>query len=590
MRRILIVCLLLFTVNMWSQDDIIAKEYFNNGEFNKALLAYQSLLNKQPNNVNYIAQLVSIYQQLEQYDEAEIFLLQTLERIKYASLWVELGYNYQLKENFSLANDNYAKAIAAIDENVNYSYSVGKAFEDHSLLEEAATVYKKAMAIKPSMNFNMQLARIYGEQGDVESMFTSYIDFVEKNPKYLNNIKRAITDFISEDGSASNNVMLKRALLKKIQDTPNLMWNEMLSWLFVQQKEYYKAFIQEQAIFNRQPESLSRVEELGLIAVNDKSFDIAEDIFTFLVETAQDMDTQLEAQYQLLQIQEMEDEKLQIVNKTYLGLFNTYGKYPQTIKLQVAYGHFLAFKMHKTSEAITFLKESLELPLSEYQQAQVKLELGDILVFEERFNEALIYYTQIQRNLKNSTLAQEARYRVAKTSYYKGDFKWAESQLKILKSSTSQLIANDALDLMLLISDNKFEDSTQTALKLYAKADLMAYQNKPEEAIRILNSVLENHKTETIMDQALFKQAQLFKDTEQYQRAADNYQSIIDNYKDEILADDAFYYLARLYEDQLKQPEKAKPLYEEIIFNYEDSIYFVEARKRFRALRGDTIN
>ena len=124
--------------------------------------------------------------------------------------------------------------------------------------------------------------------------------------------------------------------------------------------------------------------------------------------------------------------------------------------MQIAYAHFLAFYLNKTQEANQFLEQSLKLPLNELQKAEVKLELGDILVLQEKFNQALIYYTQIQRNLKNSTISQEARFKVAKTSYYKGDFDWAESQLKILKSSTSQLIANDALDLKLLISDNKF--------------------------------------------------------------------------------------------------------------------------------------
>jgi tetratricopeptide (TPR) repeat protein len=246
--------------------------------------------------------------------------------------------------------------------------------------------------------------------------------------------------------------------------------------------------------------------------------------------------------------------------------------------------------MNKTDDAIRFLEKTLELPLSELQKAQVKLALGDILVLQEKFNQALIYYTQIQRNLKNSTVSQEARFRVAKASYYKGDFKWAESQLKILKSSTSQLIANDALDLKLLISDNKYEDSLQTALKLYSKADLLAFQNKKEEAISLLDKILNSHKTEPIVAQALFKQAQLFQLKSQFDLAKSNYENIITNYRDGILADDAYFNLGLLLEKYLDQPEKAKTLYEQIIFNHADSIYFVEARKRYRALRGDAIN
>ncbi|MCB0434985.1 MAG: tetratricopeptide repeat protein, partial [Mangrovimonas sp.] len=209
---------------------------------------------------------------------------------------------------------------------------------------------------------------------------------------------------------------------------------------------------------------------------------------------------------------------------------------------------------------------------------------------QERFNEALIYYTQIQRNLKNSTLSQNARFKVAQTSYYKGDFDWAESQLKILKASTSQLIANDALDLKLMISDNKYEDSTHTALKLYAKADLLSYQNKTNEAITILQTILDNHKGETIEDQALLKQAQLFESKKDYDKAVANYLRIVTEFNEDILADDAYFALGELYAKKLDNPELAKSYYEKIIFNYADSIYFVEAQKQFRMLRGDDIN
>ncbi|TYB79882.1 tetratricopeptide repeat protein [Bizionia myxarmorum] len=569
---------------------MLAKEYYKNGEFEKALSAYQDLYRKSSNNNAYFLELIKTHQQLEQLDQAETLLIKQMERIIYPALYVELGYNYQLKDNLETANLNYNKAITYIDENPNYAFSVGKFFENRSLLDQAVTTYEKAMAIKPELNFNIQLARIYGEQGNVEKMFFSYLEFIGSNSSYLNTIKRAMSDFITENPENENNILLRRVLLKKVQEEPNLLWNELLSWLFIQQKDYNKAFAQEKAIFNRQPESLSRIEELAFIAMNDDAFDVAKNIFNYLAETAQNPDVQIGAHYNLLQIDLKTQTDIKAIESTYLELFRTFGTTRQTIKLQIAYAHFLAFYKHDPLAADLFLKESLKLPISDLEEGQVKLELGAILVLQEKFNEALIYFTQIQRNLKNSTLAQEARFKVAQTSYYKGDFKWAESQLKILKSSTSQLIANDALDLMLLITDNKFEDSTQAGLTLYAKADLMAFQNKPNEAISILNTVLENYKGQSIEAQALYKQGQLFEANKQYEKAETNYQMIVVNFKDGILADDAYFALAELYEKHLQNPQKAKEFYEQIIFNHQDSIFFVEARKRFRELRGDAVN
>ncbi|WP_370478918.1 tetratricopeptide repeat protein [Tamlana flava] len=577
----------------FSQGDILAKEYFKNGEYEKALMEYKKLYAKSPSNPNYINQIIRTYQELEQYDEAEVFLTQLMERMKYPPFWVELGYNYQLKNNMEKARELYDAAIKSIDERASNVFSVARSFQNHSLLDEAVLAYEKAMVLNPDYNFNVQLAQIYGEQGNIEKMFNSYLDFAESNPIVLSDVKRAINDFISEDGLDENNVLFRKILLKKMQEEPDVLWNELLSWLFIQQKDFRKAFIQEKAIYNRMQEGLQRVEELASICVNENESEIAKEVYGYIIETAQNPDTELNAHYNLLLLEIKESSKADYatIEAKYVDLLKTFGAEAETLNLQISYAHFLAFYIKETKRASVYLENLLENePLNQLEQAQIKLELGDILVLQEQFNKALIYYTQIQRNLKNSTISQEARFKVAKASYYKGDFKWAESQLKILKSSTSQLIANDALELKLLITDNKYEDSLQTALKQYAKADLLAFQNRNDEAIILLDKILEEHKTEPIIAQTLFKQAQLFVLKKEFEKAKANYEVLIENYRDGILVDDALFNLAQIYENQLNQMEKAKSLYENIIFNHADSIYFVDARKRFRALRGDAIN
>jgi len=118
----------------------------------------------------------------------------------------------------------------------------------------------------------------------------------------------------------------------------------------------------------------------------------------------------------------------------------------------------------------------------------------------------------------------------------------------------------------------------------------MAFQNHTDDAIALLDVILNNHKGKTIEDQALFKQAQLFEKKQEYHKAEANYQAIITHFSDDILADDAYFFLAELYRKKLNQPEKAQELYEKLVFNYQDSIYFVDARNNFRSLRGDAIN
>ena len=582
----------MMTMAVTAQSEVVAKSYFDNGDFEKALISYQKLFEENKGNTNYFFKIIEIYQQLEQLEEAQKLLLEKIVANGNPHYYVELGYNYQLKKDDLKANEYYELAKSGIEEKPVYAYYVARKFEDHALIEHAAQVYERAMELKPESNYNLQLARIYGELGEVQKMFKSYVNFIEINNSYVNLAKRSFSEYISENGDDENNKLLRQVLLKKIQQQPNILWNELLSWLYIQQRDYSKAFAQEKAIYNRQQETLQGLIDLAMITKEKNEIETANEILDYIIENAVDLAVVLEAHKNKLELQtkHASNHDLKEIDRSYKALLNEFGYQAQTADLQLSYGHFKAFHLNDPKDATVFLKATLENVLTKFQEAKIKLKLGDILVFQEKFNEALIYYSQIQQSVKNSGLSQEARFKVAKASYYKGDFKWAESQLKILKSSTSQLTANDALDLKLLISDNKFEDSTQTALKLYAKADLFAYQNKTDDAIELLEQILLNHKTETIVDQALLKQAQLYELKLNYEKAEVNYLRIIADFKEDILIDDAYYALAELYVDHLGKPEKAQELYEQIIFNHADSIFFVEARKKYRALRGDAIN
>jgi len=595
MRFILfLITYITFATFCFAQDDFLAKQYFADGDFEKAVVFYEKLVEKNPRRTEYVQDLVACYQQLEAYQKAASFLNARLnDRNPYPTLLIDLGYNYALQEQQDLAQKNYDKALAIIDKNPNYGYALGLQFQKYNLLDMAIKAFQKSMELNPALNFNFQLARIYGEQGNVEAMYNSYLNLVIDGKTSKSNILRSIDDFVSEEPENQNNILLKKVLLERAQKNPDILWNELLSWLFEKQNQYGSAFRQEKAIFKRMNgSSTSRLENLGQSALENEEYEIAKDIYSYIIENTSDKIVQLDAELNLIDIELVgaTDSTLDAIQKKYEELVDIYGYRSQTLQLQVAYANFLTFKKNDPAPAEKLLKNSLELPMSDRGTAYLKLALGDILVFNKKFNEALIYFSQIQQKLKNDVLGQNARFKVAQTSFYKGDFDWALTQLKVLRSSTSQLIANDAMQLSLLISDNSLEDSTQTALKKYARADFLAYQNKNDEAINALGDILENHKGEKIEDEALLKQAQLYEKLKKYDDAQLNYQKIITFYGNGILADDAYYALGELYRTVFNDPIKAKEQYEKIIYNYQDSYYFPEARKNFRILRGDSIN
>jgi len=594
LRLFLFILICLCGQSLISQEDFLAKQYFEDGDFEKAVVFYEKLVAKNPMRTDYGEGLVACYQQLEQYDKAQEFLLKALnEQNIYPTMLIELGYNYTLQDLPEKATEYYEAALQKINENPNFGYGLGYRFQKYALLDYAIKAYSLAMEVNPQLDYNFQKARIYGEQGNIEQMYESYLKLISEGRASQANVLRNINDFISADAQNPNNLTFKKVLLQNAQRSPDILWNQLLSWLFVQQKQFKSAFSQEKAIYKRGGEnSLRRLQGLGKLALDEQDVDTAREIFEYISQNTSDPVVALDAELNLIELDLMvNDEKvLDKVQSKFDALVAVHGYHMETLQLQIAYAKFLTFKKNTPEPAIGILDQSLELPLNNYSKSYIKSTLGDILVYDRKFNQALIYFSQIQKDLKNDVLGQEARFKVAQTSFYKGDFDWALTQLKVLRGSTSQLIANDAMQLSLLISDNSLEDSTQTALKKYARADFLAYQNKKKDAVLLLDDILLNHKGGKIEDEALLKQAQILMDLKDYDKAEFNYLKIVEFYANDILADDANFALAELFRNVLDEPEKAKRHYEKIIYNYQDSYYFPQARKYFRLLRGDSIN
>lgn len=593
MRSIVIILVFLFSFLASGQEDL-AKQYFREGDFKKSAALYEKLLERQPGRMDYADGLIASWQQLEEYEKAKKLLLQrTQSKRVFPTLLVDLGYNYSLQGQSEEANDYYQQALARIQDNPNLGYSLGYRFQNYSLLNEALQAYATAMELNPQLDYTYQMARIYGEQGDLPNMFATYLELIDRKPASSPNVLRALEGFIKEDPEYENNLTLRRLLLEKVQSTRDLLWNELLSWLFVQQRQYRQAFSQEKAIFRRgNSPNLQRLQGLAVLAKKGQQPEVAKDIYTFILKESTDPGVLLQARLKLIDLKLDTDKEPDFKNiqREYRELLEIHGFQSESLPLMVAYADFQATYLDRYDSAIELLKKGDEIPLSRYGEARLKMALADILVMDERFDEALITYTQVQNRVKNDLLGQEARFKVARTSFFKGDFDWALVQLKVLRGSSSQLIANDAMQLSLLISDNSQEDSTRTALKKYAHANLLAYQGKKSESIEALEQIIRVHKGETIEDEALLRQAQLLETEGQLERARLNYEKIIAFFPRDILMDDALYALGELYRNELGEPDKAMAQYERIIFNHEDSYFYPMARQHYRTLRGDNIN
>ena len=590
LRKLLYIIIFLGIAQLWGQDQKVALDYFRKGDYEKAANLYEKLLEENQHNSYYFKYLLKCQQALENYGKVDTLINNRIKKHpRQTHLWVELGYNYTLQHREIEAKKYFDKAFEILQEKPSAGYLIAKSFQENHLLDYALNAYQFMMEKLPAANYNYQLAAIYGEKGDITKMFDTYLDMVAQQGGTLYNVQRFIGKFLTDDPQDENNKLFRKLLIKKLQENPKNEWNKLLSWLYLQQKDYFKALLQEKAVFKRSMSDLDGIINVGAIAFDAGDYKTAQDAFTYCIKNTNDTELQIYATYYLLESKRVLETDIKNIETAYSKAFETFGKGNSTTRLQISYANFLTFTADQPQKAISVLNKALENRLDKFQKAEIQIQLGDVLVYTGNYNRALIIYSQVQLALKSHALAQLARYKVAQTSYFKGDFEWANIQLKVLKRGTANLIANDALDLSLLIDDNTAQDSIPTALKKYAVADLLAYQNKKQQAIDSLSVLLKNFKGHSIEDEAYYKRGQLYEKLGNYKAATQDYIQITELKDNDILIDDALYKIAELYDLKLNQPDKAKDYYKKIVFEYPSSIYLVPARKRFRQLRGDVL-
>jgi tetratricopeptide (TPR) repeat protein len=587
MKIIFLNILFFLSFVVFSQNEQLALDYFEKGEFEKAVSMLESISNKQPSNFYYFEKTIDCYQQLQQFEKAETLIENRKKKFNHPILFIELGYNFHLQKNSSKATKQFELALSEIEKETNYVYQIGNAFEQKALLDWALKAYELAQTKTP--NFGYQIALLQGQLGNIELMTDKLLDFSFEKQENTSLVQTHLSRFITEDVNGSFTTYLKKALLTRTQKKPDSYWNQFLSWLYVQQKEYGKAFIQERAVYKRNPNNFNNIVTLGRLAINNKQEEEATTILQFVLENTQDIGLQMQAHHFLLEmkIEHANEVDYNAIDAELQLLLKQYGINPYSLDLQILTAHFNTFYKKQPKEGIQLLTKTLTLPLNSREEAKVKMELADIMVFDEKFNQAILYYAQIEDNLQNDDFSYEASMKMAKANYFKNDFDWALQQVKVLKQSSSLLIANDALALFLLITDNSVEDSTRIALKAFAKADLLLYQKKKDLALQEFQNILIKHKGESIEDETLLKIGQIFEEKKEFLNALNNYQILLENHKESVYIDEALYFSAEIYNKELNESEKAKNLYEKIIFKHPDSIFYTEAQKQYRTLRGD---
>ncbi|MGM0612622.1 MAG: tetratricopeptide repeat protein [Bacteroidota bacterium] len=587
------------TASAQSEQEQLAVQYYQNQEYEKAADLYEELYNEDP-TVSFYNYYLDCLLELEDYSKAKKLVRKQKRNSDFPLKYeVELGYLYQQEGNDRKAKRKFKDAIREVPNQRQAYIDLANAFLNRELQSYAIDLLKRGnRKITSDRAFHMDLASIYADTKQYRKMMEQYLALLDKNPDYARQIKDELQIFI-EDGEKEKLSTIKDVLLEQSQKRhSNSLYAELLMWYSTQLKDFDIALKQAKALDKRFNENGKRVFYLAKVLADNKKYNLAIDAYQYVINKGEDNSLYLGSLIRLLDVKfnkltrtgDYSREDLLALEGEYRKTLETLGQNASTIELMLNLAHIQAFYMDKVEDARELLNEAIDLSRAKPKQiAECKIKLADILVMDGDVWEATLLYQQVDKDFTNEPLGHKAKLKNARLSFYMGEFQWASSQLDVLKAATSKLIANDALQLYMLIKDNIGLDSSLAAIKTYAKAEMYAFQKQPDRALKTLDSLQQQFMGHNIQDEVLFKKAEIHISRKNYEKADDLLADITKNYSQDILADDALMKRAELNEFYLKNKEKAKSLYQKIITDYPGSLYTVKARKRFRILRGDDI-
>jgi len=591
-------------------DFQLAKKYYLDSDYEKAALYYEKIFKESEHRLKIYENYKSTFIELNKFKEAEK-LIKTLikENPNKLKFLVDLGVIYGLVDRSDKKNQVFDKAIEQIIKETSYdnAFDLGLAFEKIGNLEKALEVYLnfESKNLLNPFAFHSKIALIYNKTGQTNKMINTFFEMLDFNNKFLQNVQNGLVNSIDFQNNLKEKEILRQSIIEKIQANPKkIVYIELLAWFYMLNNDYENAYTQIKALDKKLNKNGSKLLELGNTALNNQDFKVAIKCFDDVDLKSNSLEYKFEAKNKklfalkskILYGNKIIQEELEELKANYLLILsqlnnskNVYNNSLRKYNLLLDLSEIEAFYLGDISSAKQHLNNAILIPrLKEKQKGNAKLKLANILVLEDNIWEASLMYLQIEKQFKDDQLGHLAKFKNAQVYYFSGEYDWCQAQLKVLKASTSKLIANDALELSVLISDNYNMDTSEVAMKLFSYADMLTFQQQFSKANILYDSILKNFKNHSLNDEIIFRKAKIDLKQHNYQKAVEHFKLLIDNYPNSILLDNSLFLIASIYEEKIKDFDQAKKYFKTILFDHKGSLYAAESRKRFRKLAGST--
>ncbi len=576
----------------------LAAEYYRNNDYEKAAILFKELYDSKRSSYYYSYYLQCLIN-LKHFNEAISFTKSQKKLFPGISKYdIDLGYVYSCSGKTRKAEKIYNSIIDDLPNNRNIIIQTANNFRLRMLNSYAIKTYEKGRKLleNPS-EFGINMAYLYELDGNFPMATATYLELLEHDPSTLGAVQARMQGALEKDEDNEKHSELRKQLIRKTQKFPgNTSFPEMIIWLALQEKDFETALVHAKVLDRRYQEEGQRLFEIAGLAAANEDYQTALDALKIIIAKGEGGSMYMYARIRQLVVRylmyhhsnEQNENNRNKLSGEFKKLIEEFGLNQGTVDLYISYAQLLAYDMQQSDDAALLLNKAIAARnISREKIAACKIELADIYLFTNNIWEATLLYSQVEKDFKNDVIGHDAKFKNAQLSFFIGEFGWAKTQLDVLKAATSKLIANDAMELSLLISDNPDPDSTQMGLRIYAKASLLEYRTQYVEALELLDSIGLLGLSHPLDDDVLLKKSEIYEQLGDYQKADSLLNHLVAFYPDGILADNALIRLAEINDSILMDQEKALEYYKTIITEYPGSVFTTRARKRFRELRGN---
>jgi tetratricopeptide (TPR) repeat protein len=580
-------------------DLALARQFSLAKEYEKSISIYEKLYQKSPFDKSlyneYFTEILNIKNYTKAVEVAKY--MQTIRRNDLTIL-ADMAYAYELAGDKKQATTIWGEVLEQAIRDQYQLELVVESLKKREKYDKAISIYEQARKLyNQNELFAKELSTLYLLNGDKNKALHAILDLTSSqqgiSPEEL---KNSLSLLISNDSKLEKE--LGKELSKRLEKQPSHILMEVWIWYRLQSNTWKELPVVVEEMDRKHQANGLLALQLGIMLYQNDQIVPAYDA----LQLAQKLNTNqqylkdiivhknLILKKQILSVKPIDKSKSQMLAQNFLQLFDKYPSYLQT-DVYLDYVEVVATFLDSLNKGIELLDDFVKTPqVRKDTKSKAKLQLGDYLMMKGEPWESTLLYAQVGKDHKEDALGEWARYKNAQLSYFMGEFEWAQQQLKVLKAASSDMIANDALYLSILITENTPMDSNWGPLQAFASADLYFHQHKIIEATQILDSLSANFPEHPLQDDILMMQSKIAHELGNYDVAIAKLEQIYTLYKDDVLADDALWRLATIYETIKKDKANAKLYYEKIITEFPTSTYIQAARQKYKQLENALMN